>query len=204
MSNIISSVDDYSEIETQIDLKARYPRPLRSIVRRCLIVVLAALVILMITTISSAKLEQGVLDEGFVTAYQNLLFWIQTLCFVIIGGKIIYEILYFNLYYYRIEEGHLVISTGVFLKDRASFPLDTINDVFLRRTVLDFVFGLYDVIFSTASQSSSKLAKIRDVSTPVAAHIQDYMNLLIAKTHPDIQKAKAAIRQEQIESENKS
>ena len=85
---------------------------------------------------------------------------------------IIYEVMYRTSYYYAIKEGHLVVAKGVILRQRGSFPLSRITDVYLTRTFGDFVFGLYDLHISTPTTSSGEFAKIDGLGRAAAVAFQ--------------------------------
>ncbi|MCB0317981.1 MAG: PH domain-containing protein, partial [Bdellovibrionales bacterium] len=163
------SIDEYAENKDGINLKKFFPRPLRSILRRCLVPVSIMLACMFLVGLVDNRLPDDIETNTITTFYNNLTFFIQTVSVLGIIIVVAYEVLYFMYYNYTIEQGHLIISTGIFLKRRSAFPFDTINDVYLKRDALDFLFALYEVEISTASPDSADFARIRNLSTPVAA-----------------------------------
>ena len=85
---------------------------------------------------------------------------------------VLYEVMYRTSYYYAIKEGHLVVAKGVVLRQRGSFPLSRITDVYLTRTFGDFIFGLYDLHISTPTTTSGEFAKIDGLGRAAAVAFQ--------------------------------
>jgi membrane protein YdbS with pleckstrin-like domain len=102
-------------------------------------------------------------------------------------GKLIYEMLYYRFYYYGIEGGHLVVSTGILLKQRGVFPLNTITDVYLDRNLLDYFFGIYNLYTSNPAGISHKYSDIHGLSKPNAVALQDYLVTLTRQVSPKIE-----------------
>jgi uncharacterized membrane protein YdbT with pleckstrin-like domain len=75
----------------------------------------------------------------------------------------IYEILYFNTYYYELTESFVIIRKGVLSTKEINIPYDRIQDVYVDQDILDRIFGLYDVHISSATVSSGWLAHIDGV-----------------------------------------
>jgi len=90
-------------------------------------------------------------------------------------GKFIFEVLEVQHYSYGIEAGHLVISKGIVLKRRGSFPLSRITDVYLDRTFADFLFGLYTLHISTPTMTSGHFARIDGLSLKSALRMQEVL-----------------------------
>ena len=80
--------------------------------------------------------------------------------------------MYRTSYYYAIKDGHLVVAKGVILRQRGSFPLSRITDVYLTKTVSDFVLGLYDLHISTPTTTSGEFAKIDGLGRSAAVLFQ--------------------------------
>lgn len=91
-----------------------------------------------------------------------------------------------NYLYYGVENGQFMISKGIFLKQRGSFPLGRITDIYLERGAIDLIFGLYDLHVSTPTVSSGEFAKISGLSRASAFGIQEKLSALVEEaTHAE-------------------
>lgn len=87
-------------------------------------------------------------------------------------------------YDYRIDSGHLYVVKGIFLKQKGSFPLARITDIYLDRSLLDFIFGLWDVHVSTPTASSGEFAHIPGLTSRNATNLQKKLSELVhAQAH---------------------
>ena len=117
--------------------------------------------------------------------------------FVIIAGgiiclaKLIYEAIYYKLFEYHIEDGNIVVTEGIFFKERGMFPISTISDVYLERNFLDLFFGLYNIHITNPGAESHHFGDIRGLTPENAVGFQDYLKNLINAVSPQNRKAKA-------------
>ncbi len=96
--------------------------------------------------------------------------------------KVLYEELHRICYYYGIDSGNFVVRKGVILRQRGSFPLSRITDIYLARTYSDLLFNLCNLHISTPTRESSQFAHISGLSRKSAFELQNYLfSLLEAK-----------------------
>lgn len=165
--------------EATIDLRSQYPIALRVILKRSFSWVAGWIGFLGILVAVHAGTSNHLFDSP---AGQVVLsgFIIASAIFI---AKLTYEILYRASYYYAIEAGYLVISKGIIIRQRGSFPLSRITDVYLDRSVSDFIFGLYDLHVSTPTIDSGRFARIDGLPRDSAVHLQRSLVSLIEVTH---------------------
>lgn len=84
-----------------------------------------------------------------------------------------YQILYFLSYYYHVDELNLIVRKGVLAQTEITLPFSKITDVYVQQDLLDVLFGLYDVHFSTPTESSGVLAHIDGVTRSSAYALRD-------------------------------
>ncbi|MCO6429708.1 MAG: PH domain-containing protein [Deltaproteobacteria bacterium] len=73
------------------------------------------------------------------------------------------QLIYFIRYFYDIDERSIIIRKGVIAQSEVTLPFSKITDVYVDQDLLDVFFGLYDVHFSSPTQSSGKAAHIDGV-----------------------------------------
>ena len=97
------------------------------------------------------------------------------------------------IYDYTLEEGCVIVTTGILFRRRGSIPLEKITDTFVDHDPLDWIFWVADVVISTASNesnfstlSSSGHLVIRGLTSENARNLQDFLQeqLLFATTSP--------------------
>ena len=79
---------------------------------------------------------------------------------VVVGGMYWYQKAYFRTYFYDMNKDFIIIKKGVFMPVETTLPIEKINDIYVDQDLLDRMFGLYDVHFSTATQMSGLQAHI--------------------------------------------
>lgn len=97
--------------------------------------------------------------------------------------KVIYEELFRLTYGYGIDSDQLVISKGIILKNKGCFPVGSINDIYLKRSMLDLILGLYHVHICTPSFDSREFAHIEGLSAKTAVRLQRHLAALIKGWH---------------------
>lgn len=182
-------LEELSETNYEVKLRKRFPISKFAILRRCvkfffICISLSYLSLAMLNRINSLESfkEYNILFNQIFLGFNFLI----AISLVI---KITYEILFHNAYYYAIQDGHLVISSGVFLKQRAAYPITAISDVYLDRKFLDFIFGLYNVHISNPSLKSHEFGDIKGLCSKNGVLIQDYLKQLNQKIVPENKKA---------------
>lgn len=134
------------------------------------------ILMLLITVVDTFSLgNQTMVDQVFFFFETALLI----LGVIAVSAKLIYEFIYFRLYYYGIELEHLVISRGLFFKTRSSVPLASLSDIYIERTPIDLVFFLYNLHFTTTSPTEHN--PVEGLSYKNAFEFQNYL-LALANT----------------------
>lgn len=112
----------------------------------------------------------------------GLLFAVLLLLICWAFSTLAYEILYFNKYYYDIDDRNLIIRKGVVVTKEAILPFSKITDVYVDQDPLDVVFGVYDVHISTPTAVSGEFAHIDGVSRKNATILRD---MILDKIHKE-------------------
>ncbi len=161
-----------------IDLKAIYPLSLRSILKSILpwlasLCALLGLYVLWRTLTSDPS--RALLDSETDLTF---LLW-----FLLAGGIIVIKALYAALFRmtirYRLEEDNLIIRKGVFLRQGTNFPLRRINNIAVRRDVLDYLLGLCSVDFASANNVADFGGTIPGFGVHAGYGLELYMRHLV-------------------------
>lgn len=88
--------------------------------------------------------------------------------FLIVGVNYLYQVLYFNSYFYDLTESFIVIKKGVITPREISIPYERVQDIYVDQDIWDRIFRLYDVHLSTATWTSGMEAHIDGVEKEVA------------------------------------
>lgn len=72
----------------------------------------------------------------------------------------IYQYFYFKSYHYASDSNNIQIRKGVISKKEINLPYDRITDLYVEQDMLDRIFRLYDLHFSTATATSAMEAHI--------------------------------------------
>lgn len=159
--------------EGTVDLRTIFPVSYRRIIRRVFPWLVISLVLNGVFWYFARSLKEWGASETWLLPIQNISLFLIAVSFILCLGKFIYEHLYHSRYRYAIEAGHLVICKGLILKERGSFPLSRITEVYLDRTYLDLLFGLYIVHISTPTSHSGEFAHIVGLSQQNALELQE-------------------------------
>jgi membrane protein YdbS with pleckstrin-like domain len=98
--------------------------------------------------------------------------WVGLLCILMLW-RTGYQLLYFGSYFYNINQQNLLVRKGVLAQTEITLPFSKITDVYVQQDLLDVLFGLYDVHFSTPTESSGILAHIDGVDRRGAYALRD-------------------------------
>lgn len=154
-----------------IELKTRFPQPLRVVIRQNFWwFFFASLLALLIFAAWDGVALPDFLDSELLLAKKAiLLMGILMVLFVRVG----YGLLYRATYQYRIERGRLKIRRGAFLKEEASLPLVPLTELYLRRNWLDFLFGLTNVYIAVILERAQRIGEIRGLKTHDAREVKN-------------------------------
>jgi len=92
----------------------------------------------------------------------------------------IYQVLYFNRYFYDADDVRIVIRKGVVAVREITLPFSKITDVYVDRDLLDAALGLYDVHISTPTEQSGRFAHIDGVNAAGSARLKE---LILDRVH---------------------
>ena len=67
---------------------------------------------------------------------------------------------YYKTYFYDLDDNGLEIRKGVFFPRSITIPHEKVSDIYVDQDILDRIFGLYDLHFSSASATSGAFAHI--------------------------------------------
>ncbi len=82
---------------------------------------------------------------------------------------------YYKVYFYDMTEHGLEIKKGVFFPNSITIPAEKVSDVYVDQDLLDQFFGLYDLHFSSASQSSGNLSHIDGLGKGALDSLKSYL-----------------------------
>jgi len=91
------------------------------------------------------------------------LLWFVFVGFLVCLGPV-WEYLYFNRYFYDIDEKNILIRKGILAQKEITLPFSRITDVYVDQDLLDFLFKIYDVHISTPTATSGMFAHIDGVN----------------------------------------
>ncbi len=183
---------------TDIPLRRHYPISLRLILVRSIHWILAFVILLiLISAFDSlmARAEPSFADTVFsFLATALVLGGLLVLCL-----KLVYEIIHFLLYDYKVESQQLVISKGVFWRSRATFPLVKLTDVYVERNPLEIIFFVSTLQVTTAAALSGvNFGGIEGLPSSTARALQTFVTELASTVQPEVKEEKA----EKVLSEN--
>lgn len=179
MKDKVHEIDSINPLESSINLRKMFPLSHRWPIKKSF----NFLALFFLTFFFVA-----VIDYYFVSYIQsdfdrNLLHFLFASMIVIsfltwLGKYLLYvmEHIYFD---YRVENGHFYISKGIFLKQKGSFPLNRITDIYLDRSAGDLIFGLWNIHLSTPTASSGEFAHICGLSERNATGLQRILSELV-------------------------
>ncbi len=185
---MLADLEELSTSRKQINLKETFSQSVRMILRNIFLWYAVYLAFAIRILLRLPVVDQSVAWNSF-----NNFTYLLCIGVIIIGAlvcllKLIYEIIYRSTYHYSIEDSNLVITEGVFLKQRGLFPITSIRDVYLDRKFLDLIFGLYNLHVSNANVESHTYGDVRGLTPEAAVGFQDYLKKLTVVVSPENKK----------------
>jgi len=89
---------------------------------------------------------------------------------------LIYEYLYYKLYYYRFDDGGAEIRKGVISRATGHVRYDRLQNIYIDQDWLDRLFGLYDVHYETAGEASGFYAHVDGLPKDRADKLVTFLN----------------------------
>jgi len=177
-----SNKGDYlSEVDVTVNLREKFPLAGRAVFQRgfsALVYYGLLLTLLFFGQAFTLEAARWGIAEEILDAVTYYVFWGGLF---LVSVRLLYEEFYHALYYYGVEADHLVVSTGVFLKQRSSLHVTLTTDVYLERSLLALLFLTYRVQIATPSPESVRLATIDGLSRKNAVGLQDFFTDIIDK-----------------------
>jgi len=106
---------------------------------------------------------------------------IVVLLSVIIILTYLYQLWYYNVYFYDLTADYIVIRKGPITPREITIPYERVQDVYVDQDILDRLFGLYDVHLSSATVSSGMEAHIDGVEKSAADGLREVLLQTISK-----------------------
>lgn len=99
------------------------------------------------------------------------IFWIIVLVMVGFGLLkvlviLIYEYLYYRTYDYEFGETAASVTKGVITRDSGHITYDRLQNIYVDQDFLDRIFGLYDVHYETAGETSASYLHVDGLNKP--------------------------------------
>jgi len=104
------------------------------------------------------------------------IFVISSVLFLIVFFSVwsfIFQILYFKSYHYASDSNNIQIRKGVISRREITLPYDRVTDLYVDQDLLDRIFGLYDLHFSTATAESAIEAHIDGLDQEACNSLKD-------------------------------
>ena len=164
-------------ISEKVNLSDAYPISLRFIFRMAFPYLAALLALVVIWLVKDVAWNP---TRSFVTDLSIFKFriWFSVAGAIVII-RLTYAWLYRGTFYYAIERKSLVIAKGVIIRNRGNLPFSQITDLFVKRGLLEFLFGLSSVVVSSASDYSEEFASIEGLSWKTAEELQLYLRKML-------------------------
>jgi len=88
---------------------------------------------------------------------------------------VLYQMWYYSVYFYDLTDDYVIIRKGPITPTEITIPYERIQDVYVDQDILDRIFGLYDVHFSSATVSSGLAAHIDGLEKKAADGLKEKM-----------------------------
>jgi membrane protein YdbS with pleckstrin-like domain len=164
---------------TRIDLRKEFPMSHRWALKKSMPLLLAFVAISIVAFGLNMTFISDLEDDFFRRTMQVGLLTLMAGAFLIWLARFLIFELEHHCYYYGVESGHFVFSKGIFLKQRASFPLSRITDIYVDRSLADFIFCLYSLHVSTPTVHSGEFARILGLNKKNADGLQRRLSEMV-------------------------
>lgn len=155
------------DLDYMSDVQTKYPLSPTKIIKKTMVDAFAWSIFL-----GSLLVGLGILSLTVDASLQALVFagliGLVILWLVVIVLSYLYQVWYFNTYFYDFATDYLVIKKGPITPREITIPYERIQDVYVDQDLLDRLLGLYDVHLSSATVSSGMEAHIDGVEKPAA------------------------------------
>jgi len=100
-------------------------------------------------------------------------------------GVILYQYLYYKLYYYEFEETMAEIRKGVVSQATGHVYYKRIQNVYVDQDVLDRIFGIYDVHYETAGETSGFYSHVDGLTKENKDKLISFLNKQVMASNSD-------------------
>jgi membrane protein YdbS with pleckstrin-like domain len=160
-------------LERSIDLKARYPVSARYILKQLMpwLFFMLAIVAYFLWSASGRNPLGEFIPHGSGRRFAVYLY----VAAVILGLKALYITVFRATLFYRLEEDNIIIRKGIFLRSATDFPLRRVQNIVLKRDVLDYLLGICSVEFVSANEDSDLGGNIPGLGVAAGQGLSRYM-----------------------------
>lgn len=181
--NLIYRKDESSkQLDLQnstIDLKNEFPITFRRALKKSFWRGVCFLLVLSFTLLFGESLLSGIQNQAKRDAAELFLFFVNFCFFMWWLGRFVQFHIEKMTYEYKVSGGNLYLSKGLITKEKGSFPLDRITDIYLHRGVGDFFWGLSSLHISTPTVSSGHFAYIHGLTIRSAESLRERLEQLV-------------------------
>ncbi len=176
---------------SEINLRRHYPISIRLAFMRSfhwiIAFVILLVILLAIDRIVPAR-SDGVTNDVFIVL-GTMVFGVAI---ILVALKLVYEMLYFIMFAYRIEDQQLLVSKGVIWRSNATFPLFRLTDVYVERNPLELLFFISTLQVTTAASTAggASVGGIEGLPYTTAIALQKFITELAAAVQPEVSEEK--------------
>ncbi|MCL5406917.1 MAG: PH domain-containing protein [Patescibacteria group bacterium] len=152
---------------------------------------------LFISTVTDA----GPITEATTTGIIWMNWTVNLGALFLIVGICIFEYLYYKFYYYSFEENNAEIKKGVVSVATGHVRYERLQNIYVDQDVLDRMFGLYDVHYETAGETSGFYSHVDGLNKINSDKLVEFLNNRIANpengpSHPENIQQQTTVTQE--------
>lgn len=155
------------DLDYMNDIQKQFPLSQTKIVKKTIVDVFAWS-IFFVSMLAALGVMSFTVDAALQALLMAGIIGLVVLWIVVIVLSYLYQVWYFNTYFYDFATDYLVIKKGPITPREITIPYERIQDVYVDQDLLDRLLGLYDVHLSSATVSSGMEAHIDGVEKPAA------------------------------------
>src|SRR3989338_10057975 len=125
------------------------------------------------------------LAEAIGNYFGIVTFGILGTLFLIVVLTYLYQLWYYNVYFYDLTDKYIIIKKGPITPHEITIPYERVQDVYVDQDLWDRILGIYDVHLSSATATSGMEAHIDGVRKPAADGLRE---LLLSTIHEKLNK----------------
>jgi len=121
----------------------------------------------------------GALGFNFLLPELNL-WWAPLIAFILVIsygiGVYVYQIYYYKFYFYDFKEDSAEVKKGVISQSTGHVRYERIQNIFVDQDVLDRIFGLFDVHYETAGETSGIYSHVDGLNKENSEKLVEFLN----------------------------